>query len=105
MSQHPPTLESLVSQIEIAKPRTIDDTSDPREVTYHKKWDQEEQKILVYLMRHYGCDFTFMKKFLPFKTRKQIQRRYELLAKRDLEVYERAERRDRKEQRKAHFDL
>ena len=46
-----------------------------------------------------------MKKFLPFKTRKQIQKKYEILAQKDFEVYERAERKEKKEQRRSHFDL
>ena len=48
------------------------------------------------LIRQYGCDFTFMKKFLPFKTRKQIQRKYEVLAKKDFEAYERAGKKERR---------
>ena len=52
------------------------------------------------LIRQYGCDFTFMKKFLPFKTRKQIQRKYEVLARRDFEAYERAGKKERREQQK-----
>ena len=46
-----------------------------------------------------------MKKFLPFKTRKQIQRKYEVLAKRDFEAYERAGKKERREQQKDQFDL
>ena len=61
--------------------------------------------ILRTLIRQYGCDFTFMKKFLPFKTRKQIQKKYEMLAKKDFEAYERAGKKERREQQKAHFDL
>ena len=56
-------------------------------------------------MRQYGCDFTFIKKFLPFKTRKQIQRKYEILAQRDFEAYERAGKKEKRERQKAHFDL
>lgn len=52
-------------------------------------------------MQKYGSDFTCINKFLPFKTRKQIQKKYEAFAQRT----EKFHRRQRREARKAYFDL
>lgn len=70
-------------------------------VRYHKKWSREEREILAHLVQEYGSDFTYFKKFLPFKTRRQIQRGYEIHATKELRLHKLMQRRDRKD----HFDL
>lgn len=70
-------------------------------VRYHKKWSREEREILAHLVREYGSDFTYFKRFLPFKTRRQIQRGYELHATKELRLQKLTQRRERKD----HFDL
>jgi hypothetical protein len=32
------------------------------------------------LVKEFGSDFTYFKEFLPYKTRRQIQRRYKILS-------------------------
>ena len=48
-------------------------------------------------MREYGSDFTYFKRFLPFKTRKQIQRGYECHAIKELRLRKIIQRRERKD--------
>lgn len=66
-------------------------------VRYHKKWSVEERTILRALVREYGSDFAYFKKFLPFKTRRQIQRGYELHASRELRLHQLQKKRQRKD--------
>lgn len=40
----------------------------------------------IQLVKEYGSDFTYFKKFLPFKTRRQIQRGYEIHATQELRL-------------------
>lgn len=53
------------------------------------------------LVREYGSDFTYFKRFLPFKTRRQIQRGYEIHAKKELRLQRILKKRERKDR----FDL
>ena len=70
-------------------------------VRYHKKWSPEERDILARLVREYGSDFTYFKKFLPFKTRRQIQRRYDLQVSKESKLHALLQRQERKN----HFDM
>jgi hypothetical protein len=49
------------------------------------------------LVREFGSDFTYFRKFLPFKTRKQIQRGYEIHAINELRLHKIRQRKQRKD--------
>lgn len=48
-------------------------------------------------MKEFGSDFTYFKQFLPFKTRRQIQKGYEILATKELKLYKLVQDRERKD--------
>lgn len=81
-SQSASTITSLIQEIEASMLKMKYETQEPagEMVRYHKKWSREEREILAHLVREYGSDFTYFKRFLPFKTRRQIQRGYEIHA-------------------------
>jgi hypothetical protein len=49
------------------------------------------------LVKEFGSDFTYFKQFFPFKTRRQIQRRYKVISVRDDKLFRQGRERDRKE--------
>lgn len=57
------------------------------------------------LIDEYGSDFSYFKQFLPHKTRKQIQRKYDAIVKRDHQIREQRLKMERQIERKNRFDI
>lgn len=93
------TLSSLIQEIETTMLKEKYESQPPADdmVRYHKKWSPEERRILGVLVQEYGSDFAYFKRFLPFKTRKQIQRGYEMHANRQMRLHKLMQKRERKD--------
>lgn len=93
------TFSTLIQEIETSMLKEKYEAQPPTDdlVRYHKKWSAEERRILSVLVQEYGSDFAYFKRFLPFKTRKQIQRGYEMHANRQMRLHKLMQKRERKD--------